>query len=109
MYPHERSLVKKLQDKPFALIGVNSDKDLKALKPNLEKEEITWRSFWNGEKGTAGPISADWNVRGWPTLFLIDHKGVIRHRFLGSPGEKALDAAIERLVHEAEMAASSNK
>ena len=27
MYPHERSLVKTLADKPFALIGVNSDAD----------------------------------------------------------------------------------
>ena len=25
MYPHERSLVKTLEDKPFALLGVNSD------------------------------------------------------------------------------------
>jgi hypothetical protein len=109
MYPHERSLVKRLEGKPFALVGVNSDKDLKALKPILEKEQITWRSFWNGENGTAGPISAEWNVRVWPTLFLIDHKGVIRHRFLGTPGEKALDAAIERLVQEAEMAVGSIK
>ena len=28
MYPHERSLVKKMADKPFASVGVNSDKDL---------------------------------------------------------------------------------
>jgi hypothetical protein len=109
MYPHERSLVNRLEGKPFALVGVNSDKDLEELKPILEKEKITWRSFWNGEKGTAGPISAEWNVRGWPTLYLIDHKGVIRHRYLGSPGEKTLDAAIERLVQEAEMAAGANK
>ena len=27
MYPHERSLVERLKDKPFALIGVNSDTD----------------------------------------------------------------------------------
>ena len=108
MYPHERSLVKRLDGKPFALVGVNSDVDLKALKPILEKEQITWRSFWNGPNGTRGPISAEWRVNGWPTLYLIDHKGVIRHKYLGSPGEKALDTAIENLVREAEMSASSN-
>ena len=107
MYPHERSLVKKLADKPFALIGVNSDRDREALKKVLEEEEITWRSFWNGPKGTGGPISTDWNVRGWPTLYIIDHKGVIRHKYLGSPGEKVLDEAIEKLVQEAEKAAAS--
>jgi hypothetical protein len=107
MYPHERSLVKRLDGKPFALVGVNSDADLKALKPILEKEQITWRSFWNGEKGTRGPISEEWNIRGWPTLYLIDHKGVIRHKYAGSPGDKALDAAIDKLVREAEMSAGS--
>jgi hypothetical protein len=100
MYPHERSLVKKLEGRPFALVGVNSDTDREALKPVLEKEHITWRSFWNG--GTAGPISNAWNIEGWPTLYVVDARGVIRHKFLGSPGDAELDRAIEDLVREAE-------
>ena len=39
MYPHERSLVKKLADKPFALVGVNSDDDLDELKKVLAEEK----------------------------------------------------------------------
>ena len=95
MYPHERSLVKELKDKPFALIGVNSDRDLEELKPRLEEESITWRSFWNGPQGTGGPISKAWNVRGWPTVYIIDHNGVIRHKSHGGPG---MDAALEKWV-----------
>ncbi len=102
MYPHERSLVKRLADKPFALIGVNSDRDLNELKEVLNTEQITWRSFWNGPQGTGGPISADWNVRGWPTLFLIDHKGILRYKWVGNPGDKVMDEAIDKLVKEAE-------
>jgi hypothetical protein len=102
MYPHERSLVKKMADKPFALIGVNSDRNLETLKPRLQEEQITWRSFWCGPQGTGGPIPHAWNVRGWPTLFVIDHKGVIRHKWVGSPGDKVMDEAIEKLVAEAE-------
>jgi hypothetical protein len=109
MYPHERSLVKKMADKPFALVGVNSDRDLEALKPVLEEEKITWRSFWNGKDGTGGPISTEWNVHGWPTLFVIDHKGVIRHKYLGSPGDEKLDEAIEKLVAEAEKDSKPKK
>jgi len=96
MYPHERSLVKDLANKPFALIGVNSDSDLDALKPVLEQENITWRSFWNGPEGTGGPISTRWNVRGWPTLYLIDHKGVIR-----SKGHSLDDDLLHQLVEDA--------
>jgi hypothetical protein len=101
MYPHERSLVKRLANEPFALIGVNSDKDREALKPVLEKEQITWRSFWNGPDGTGGPISKRWNVRGWPTLYLFDAEGKIRHTWVGSPKTDVLDAAIEGLIAEA--------
>ena len=110
MFPHERSLVKKLENKPFALIGVNSDRDLKDLKPVLEEEKITWRSFWNGPEGTGGPISKEWNVQGWPTLYIIDHKGVIKHKYLGSPRDpEDLDRAIEKLVEVAEKEGKSSK
>jgi hypothetical protein len=101
MYPNERSLVKRLEGKPFALVGVNSDSDRAALKKVMEKENITWRSFWNGGS-TSGPISRRWAVTGWPTLYLIDHKGVIRKKWVGSPGDKVMDAEIDKLVKEAE-------
>jgi hypothetical protein len=100
MFPHERSLVKKMEGKPFALVGVNSDTKKDDLKKVLEKEHITWRSFWNG--GTQGPISTAWNIHGWPTLYILDPKGTIRFKHLGSPGDTVLDKEIEKLVQEAE-------
>jgi hypothetical protein len=100
MYPHERSLVKQLEGKPFALLGVNSDSDREKLKKDMEAEQITWRSFWNGGS-TQGPISTTWNVRGWPTLYLIDSQGLIRGKYLGSPGDKVLNDKIEELLKEA--------
>lgn len=99
MFPHERSLVKKLADQPFALLGVNSDRDREKLKELNEKEQITWRSWFNG--GTGGPISRQYGVTGWPTLHLIDHKGVVRHSFVGSPGGAKLDALIDEMIKEA--------
>jgi hypothetical protein len=104
MFPHERSLVKRLENKPFALIGVNSDRDKEQIKQKNEAAQITWRSFWNGPEGTGGPISKSWNVRGWPTLYIIDHKGVIRHKWVGSPGGEVLDKAIDELIEEASKA-----
>jgi hypothetical protein len=99
MYPHERSLVKRLEGKPFALLGINSDKDKDALKKVMEKEEITWRSWWNGPKGTGGPLSKNWNVHGWPTTYVLDVKGVIR--FKNVRGE-AMDEAVDQLLKEQE-------
>ena len=99
MYPHERSLVKRLADKPFALIGINSDRDKDKLKARMKEENITWRSFWNGPLGTGGPISKAWNVRGWPTIYVLDHKGVIRYKNVR--GEK-MDEAVDALLAELE-------
>jgi peroxiredoxin len=102
MFPHERSLVKQFADKPFVLLGVNGDDEDPKLKEKNEKAQITWRSFKNvGTRKAA--IADEWAVEGWPTLYLIDHKGVIRHKWLGSPGEKTIDEAIEMLVKEAEQ------
>ena len=100
MYPHERSLVKRLADKPFAIIGVNSDKDLEKLRTRLTEESISWRSFWNGPQGTGGPISSRWNVRAWPTIYVLDHQGVIRYKNVRGD---ALDAAIEELLAEMDL------
>jgi len=97
MYPHERSLVKRLENEPFALIGVNSDKDLAKLRPRLEEEQITWRSFWNGPDGTGGPISKAWNVSGWPTIYVLDAHGVIRFRNVRG---EAMDKAVDELLAE---------
>ena len=98
MFPHERSLVKNLAGKKFALIGVNSDGD-PAIPQGLAKDGVVnWRSFWNGPTGPRGPISAAYKVRGWPTIILVDAKGVVRSI---TPGRGAkLDKAIAELMKE---------
>lgn len=97
MIPHERSLVKKLESKPFALIGVNSDKDLADLKQKLAAEQMTWRHFYDGS--TSGPIAKAWNVHGWPTTYVIDQDGIIRHRDLrDEEAEQAIEALLAKMA-----------
>jgi hypothetical protein len=98
MYPHERSLVKRLAGKPFALLGVNSDKDRELLKDVMTEKEITWRSWWDGGS-TRGPIASQFNVSGWPTIYVLDSKGVIRYK--GVRGV-AMDKAVDTLLAEIE-------
>ena len=109
MLPHERSLVKRLAEKPFALIGVNGDDNDPSLKEKNEKQEVTWRSFKNNRGEEAKAIADEWNVQGWPTLYLVDHKGIIRRKWLGSPGDEALDKEIDALVAVAEKDTGKEK
>jgi hypothetical protein len=106
MYPHERSLVKRLAGKPFALLGVNSDSDREALKKTVMKEDLTWRSWWDGGS-TAGPIAETWNVKSWPALFILDASGIIRHAPDASVGAEAIDKWIDELVAETEKKAKT--
>ena len=79
MVPSERALVERMKGKPFALIGVNGDSIQHDAKRAVEKENMTWPSFWSKE-GSDGLIPTTWNVSSWPTVFLLDPNGVIRFK-----------------------------
>ena len=96
MYPHERSLVKRLEGKPFALLGINSDKTIPEVQAVAERERITWPSWFDGG-GTSGPIATFYGVTSWPTTYVLDPKGVIR--FKDVRGEE-LDKAVNSLMEE---------
>ena len=53
------------------------------------------------EGSTDGPISTAWNIGVWPTIYLIDHEGVIRYKNVRGDD---LDSAIAELVEKAEAA-----
>jgi thiol-disulfide isomerase/thioredoxin len=98
MWPHERALVKRLQGKPFVLLGVNSDPERARLKELMRVHDITWRSWWDGGTGS-GPIARKWGVEYWPAVYVFDHKGFIRGKGLR---DHDLDVVVNTLVAELE-------
>jgi thiol-disulfide isomerase/thioredoxin len=106
MIPHERKLAESMTGKPFALVGVNSDVDRLNGKRAAEKEKVTWRSFWSGIHGNDGPIPTAWNVKGWPTVYVLDPKGTIRLKLEGFGGtntDNLLNKTVDRLFKEYNM------
>jgi len=96
MIPHEREMVKKLADKPFVLMSISADNTKDVLEKFLEKEEMPWKHVYNGP--TSG-IVEKWNVSYYPTIYVIDAKGVIRHKDIR---DKKLEEAVEKLLKDAE-------
>ena len=94
MYPHERSLVQRFEGKPFTLLGVNTDKNREEAKKVIQRERMTWRSWFDGP---GGPITEQWQIRGFPAIYVIDAKGVIRAREVRG---KTLDKAVDLLLKE---------
>jgi hypothetical protein len=63
----------------------------------MAREKLNWRSFVD-----RGDIAARWKPAGTPTFYIIDPRGVIRYRWAGAPGAKAIDTALEKLIQDAE-------
>jgi hypothetical protein len=96
MYSHERSLVQRYADRPFAFVGVNVDPDRDEARRAIEKNALNWRSWWDGADGS---IARHWGVRSFPNIFVTDHHGIIRFHQVRGPD---LEAAVEQLLRELE-------
>jgi thiol-disulfide isomerase/thioredoxin len=100
--PHERDLVERFKDKPFAMLGVDCEPDKEMARAVMEREKMTWPNWFDGAPGT-GPIATRYHVRGYPTVYLIDGKGMIRHTT-----RAGLDQNIEKLLDELKGAAAGS-
>jgi thiol-disulfide isomerase/thioredoxin len=99
LIPGEKALVRRFANEPFSLLGVNSDGDAATVRKILARHGIVWRQAVDGD--TSGPLATRWNVHAWPTLYLLDARGVIRARDVRDEAELAL--TIERLLAELDV------
>lgn len=97
LVPQDRALVGRLKDRPFALVGFNGDEDKGAAKAVAGKEGMTWRSFWDGGHNES-PIVARWGIGGWPTIYVIDHHGIIRFQNVDLPNEERFEEVVDHLL-----------
>ena len=96
MLPHEKALVERLKNEPFALIGINTDPDKAEYRRQAAANGVTWRSAWDGS--TRGPLCTAWGITSFPTVYVLDAKGTIRHSGLRG---RDLEAAVDALLLEA--------
>lgn len=68
------------------------------------EHNITWRSF-----DDEGDLNRQWNMPATPTFYIIDHEGMIRHKWIGKPGENSVDNALDKLILETEQAAAAKQ
>jgi RNA polymerase sigma factor (sigma-70 family) len=104
VYPRLRVTLDRLHGRPFVILGINNFDRRDKLQEAITHGEITWRCWWDGDHpDTPGPITTSWNIRGYPTFILIDHRGVIRSKDDTHPFDPSFDSSIETLLKEAEL------
>ena len=80
-YPYQRFMLELYEDDPVVILGVNSDEEIATILEAKADEGLDYRVWWDGhgEVNTEGPIATEWNVTGWPSIYILDDKGVIRY------------------------------
>ncbi len=97
MLPHERELMEKHAGKPFTILGINVDETLDDMTKAMKKEKITWPTIFDGTPDVS-KIARKWRVQSFPTIYVLDHEGVIRHKDV-APFK--LESAVDELVSKA--------
>jgi acetyl esterase/lipase len=101
LVPHERELAAAYQGQPFDIVGVNCADEAEKARAAAARAGMTWRSF-RDQAGDRPAITKDWKILGFPTLYLIDHHGTIRKRWVGSPPPDELGHMVKVLVTAAQ-------
>ena len=92
MYPQLRDLLEKHGGDRFAVVSVMGDDRIDTVRQAIADKKITWPVWWDGGERQ---VITRWSIHSWPTIFVIDHRGVIRHRNLE---DERLTAAIDDLL-----------
>ena len=94
-YPYQREMLERYEGESVVLLGVNSDDELETAREAKEREGLHYRTWWDGN--TDGPISTEWDVWAWPSIFVLDWDGVIR--FVNKRGDAIIEA-VDQLLEE---------
>ena len=79
-YPYQRFMLELFKDEPVTILGVNSDDEIETIREAKKDEGLHYRVWWDGheEEPTKGPIATAWKVTRWPSIYILDEKGVVR-------------------------------
>ena len=101
MYPYERLLLELYERWPFALLAVETGSSAEAVKASRESQGLRYRAWWDAPDDSGqGPIAASWRVSGFPAVYVLDGRGVIR--FVDVRQEDLLKAVRQVLIEEAD-------
>ncbi len=106
--PFELALVDQFAGMPFTLLGVNCGVDIETAQKSIETEEISWPNWYDGFPTPIpgpGPIVEQYHVNSFPTVFVLDAKGIIRAKNLRA---ERLEEIVRELLDELESAEETN-
>lgn len=75
--PDVIDLYQNLHEKGLEIVGINLDKDRRALDATVDRHNIPWPQYFDG-LGWGNKIALEYNISEIPTMWLVDKTGVLR-------------------------------
>jgi len=99
--PQLRDWYQRYEPRGFTIVGVHSpeffwEKPADKVRGAMQKQTIRYPVVLDNDH----TIWDRWGVRAWPTLVLVDRKGVVRFRHIGEGAYAETEAMIRRLLEE---------
>ena len=85
------------RDRGLVILGLSVDVGDAPVREFLRERGVTYPVAVVGPNG----LGAFGGVRGYPTSFLLDRDGVVRHEVIGPLAPASLEPAVRRLLHTA--------
>ena len=109
--PYERFMLDLYENWPFAILGVDTGASRESVRLAKAQEKLGYPSFWDAPVPTAadeaGAIATAWNAAGFPTLYVLDGRGVIR--FVDLRNEDLLKGVRQLVTAEVEIAQKASQ
>lgn len=91
--PNFKAMYDRYKDKGFGLVSISADQDKSAWLKALEEEQLPWANGLDEDK----TISNLYNVRYYPTVYVVDSEGVVVAKDGDARGEN-LQTLLESLL-----------
>ena len=96
--PHIQALSEIFKEEDVIILGINSwEREKDKVEPFLKEHKITYRILLDSNDEVIGK----YGVRGIPTFYIIDRKGIIRYSYTGMPSNRQIiQQNMEELLSE---------
>ena len=78
------------------MLAVDCKDDRETARQAMVQKGMTWPSWYDGA-ADLGPIAKRYHVRGFPSIFVIDAKGIIRARHPFTVDQDLVDKLLEEM------------
>jgi thiol-disulfide isomerase/thioredoxin len=99
MLPRYDDWQERLGGRGLSVVGVHTpeldfERDQPALRHFVERQHIRWPVLFDADNA----VWDRYRVAAWPTIVLIDRRGVVRASFVGDDSAGAIEAALQPLL-----------